>query len=97
MFRDSSFPSPTSRKSPTNLQTLNQQASKARPCGSSSLPSLKGGREPFLRGGEQRPKGKESAPFLGSLVQGEGSRVPDRVGNGMESLWRWQDLPTRNI
>lgn len=68
-FCDSSSTSTTSRKSPADRETLSQQAPKARPWGSSSLSSLKGGRT-VLGGkggreglGEQRPEVKESAPW----------------------------------
>lgn len=80
--RDSSFPSATSRKAPTNLETLNQQPSEARPRGPSLSALLQKGEEPFLRSREQKPEGKESVPSLGSLVPAEGGQGPDRAGNG---------------
>lgn len=43
-----------------------------------------------MRRREQKPKGKESAPSLGSLVPAEGGWGLDRTGNGMVRLHRWQ-------
>lgn len=43
-----------------------------------------------LRGGELKPEGKESGPLSG---QTSARGRSDRVGNGLESLQKWLDIP----
>ena len=58
LFRDSSFPSATSGKSPTNLEILNQQPSEARPCGPSPSALLKREKSYSWGAGSKSPKEK---------------------------------------
>lgn len=82
-FPDSSFPSATSRKSPNNLDTLNQQV----PWGPCSRPSSKVGRALFGGGGGgAEARRKTICTFANWAPSGQPSgREPRQGGNGMES------------